>query len=225
VNKIEYEHNQVMIWGTLSNGKPVQIGLKSISGDVKPGKWIEVKGLSVERKAGEPFFYCPTPPGRQKNMVTVEVQASTEDVEDFDDSFYIDQKCDWFGIGYDSLDNDCDDCMFSARCQELTEKLKADVSERLAAQGRRPQMIQSIPSWKDTRKPQLIVKGNSGEVSYDGYHRCKVCNGNVRIIRMSEGEQTYVWAAATRYVTSLRPTDDLFCPHCKVGRFHLTAKA
>ena len=164
-----------------------------------------------------------------------EHDSSEEKAGEFDAGFFAEQKCDAYGIDHDGMDNDCDDCMFSAKCLSESQKLPADVSEHLTKVGKkRPTMIERVPSWKDTRPMRLIGHGTEGQITYDGYHRCKVCNGNVRIMLFEEGDENWFYHADsfTLFMEAfeINMTDNLECPHCNVGLFKVeelkeTAKA
>ena len=222
ISKIESEHDRVSIWGTLEKGEAVQIAIplevfENHHAVLQPGKWVETKGIQVVKGEGEPFFITKQPPHRL-GKASFKRYESDEEVGDFEDSFFAEQKCDAFGIDYDGMDNDCDDCMFAPRCRTETQQLNVDVSEHLEKAGlKRPAMIEKIPSWKDMRPMILIGHGTGGDITYDNYHRCKVCNGNVRIMIFEEGDET--WQDGP--TLGILFTDKLECPHCEAGQFRI----
>lgn len=230
IAKVEQEHDRVVVWGILENGKSVQVAIPQEVFDrneliLRSGNSVRSQGLIVIKKEQDPFFMTKEPVHRLKRVKFEEHESAPDKVGEFDESFFAEQKCEAFGIDYDGMDNDCDDCMFSARCLTDTQKLAVDVIEHLTRVGKkRPTMIEKVPSWKDVRPMKLIGHGTSGEVTYDGYHRCKVCNGNVRIMLLAEGDENWQYSseAPTRWignVTTLDYTDNLECPHCEVGLF------
>lgn len=190
---------------------------------LNPNKWVTTKGLIVAKKPGEPFFRSKQPPHRLKKIQFFDHDSSEDKITEFDDSFYAEDKCEAFAIDYDGMDNDCDDCMFASRCRTETAKLGVDVVEHLERKGlKRPSMIEKIPSWRDKRPMRLIGHGTEGEITYDGFQRCKVCNGNLRVMIFERGEENWIYSSEepTVYigrVVRLDFTDRLTCPHCEVG--------
>lgn len=217
VSKVDTEYDRIVIWGTLDTGEAIQLGISKDTYESQralftPGKWVEAKGVSVTKKKEEPFYYSKTPPHRLK--VTFE-EWKSDDVADFEDAFFSDQKCQAYGIDYDSLDTDCTDCMFSERCKNLTKVLGNDVSTQLLKVGKKKaSMISKVPFWRDGRPILLIGTGHGGDVLSDGIHFCKVCNGKVRFIVLSEGKENWKYQD-----NNMVWTDKCVCPHCQVGIF------
>jgi hypothetical protein len=223
ISKVDAEYDRIIIWGTLDTGEAIQLGISKDTYESQralftPGKWVEAKGISVTKKKEEPFYYSKISPHRLKAEFK---EWWSDDVADFEDAFFDDQKCQGYGINHDNLDTDCTDCMFGERCKNLTKVLGNDISAQLLKSGKkRASMINKVPFWRDNRPIYLIGMGLSGEVLSDGIHHCKVCNGKVRIIVMSEGQTVWKY-----WNNNMIEIEKLICPHCQVGVFKVEVEA
>jgi hypothetical protein len=183
---------------------------------------VEARGFHVVKKPGEPFYHSSLPPHRLEGIEFFEPDNDEwDDDTDFDETFFVDQRCNAFGISYDGYDTDCEDCMNAALCESKSVILDGDITSKLIEGGHKKRiMIEKVPSWKDNRGISILGRGDKGKVIYDNYHRCKVCNGAIRVVLFEKGDFAWTYRRKPNQGTELEVIGkELICPHCEVGKF------